>query len=194
MIALAALLLQSAALVLENDFVRVSKDAASCAKANPSICGDRVIVALSDVELRVGEAARKLRRGDAAVVSASEPYTPPASGSFFEVVIKPNHPHATATREIIPPAKNTIRFDGPRYVVFEEHLAVGDTRPRHSHSERVVIQLNKTRLEQKPDDGPMVVREIEPDRAAFNAPVIHTAKNVGARPLRGIVIEFKPAR
>ena len=194
MIVLATLLLQSAAPVLENDFVRVSRDAASCARANTALCGDRVIVALTDVEVRVGPSAKQLHRGDVAVVRANESYAPPASGSFFEVVIKPNHPRATATREIIPPAKNTIRFDRPRYVVFEEHLAVGDTRPRHSHSERVVIQLNQTRLEQKPDDGPMVVREIEPDRAAFNSPVIHTAKNVGERPLRGIVIEFKPAR
>jgi hypothetical protein len=31
-----------------------------------------------------------------------------------------------------------------------------------------------------------------PDRAAFNPPVIHTAKNIGDAPLRGIVIEFKP--
>jgi hypothetical protein len=36
--------------------------------------------------------------------------------------------------------------------------------------------------------------EVVPDRVAFNPPVIHTAKNVGDMPLRGIVIEFKPER
>jgi hypothetical protein len=30
------------------------------------------------------------------------------------------------------------------------------------------------------------------DQAAFNQPVIHVVKNVGDKPLRGIVIELKP--
>jgi hypothetical protein len=36
-----------------------------------------------------------------------------------------------------------------------------------------------------------VVRDIEPDRPSFNAPVVHTSKNVGDKALRGIVIELK---
>ena len=107
------------------------------------------------------------------------------------MTIKPNHPPVESPREIIPPEKNAIRYDGERFFIFEEKLAVGDTRLRHSHSQRVVIQLNQTRLQQWPEGEPEIVREIAPDRAAFNPPVIHTVKNVGDAPLRGIVIEFK---
>jgi len=96
--------------------------------------------------------------------------------------------------EIIPPEKNAIRYDGERFFIFEERLAPGDTRPRHSHSQRVVMQLNRTRLQQWPEGAPEVFVDVVPDRAAFNPPMIHTVKNVGAAPLRGIVIEFKPER
>ncbi len=191
---LAALLLQTPAPALENDYVRVMRDATSCASSEPAECGDRVIVALSDIELRSGRSRRKMKRGDIAVFKQRESYKTPSAGSYFEVNIKPNHPPVQSPPEIIPPEKNAIRYDGKRFFIFEERLAVGDTRARHSHSQRVVMQLNRTRLQQWPDGQPEIFVDIVPDRAAFNPPVIHTAKNVGAAPLRGIVIEFKPER
>ena len=84
--------------------------------------------------------------------------------------------------------------DAECFFVFEERLEPGDTRARHSHSQRVVVQLNKTRLQQWPDGKAELVRDIVPDGVAFNAPVIHVVRNVGDLPLRGIVIELKPER
>lgn len=191
MFALAFWLLQSQAVVLENDYVRVTRDAAPCASATAPACGDRVIVALGDVELRSGSSTRKLTRGDIAVFPAGESYQPPTGGTFLEVTLKVNHPPVVLPGENIPPEKNAVRYDGKRLFIFEERLAVGDTRPRHSHRPRVVIQLNRTRLQQWPDGEPEIIREIEPDRVTFNPPVIHRVKNVGELPLRGIVIELK---
>jgi hypothetical protein len=187
-------LLQTPTPALENDYVRVMRDAAPCASSSVPGCGDRVIVALGDVELRSGKSQRKMTRGDIAVFKPDESYDAPTGGPFFEVNIRPNHPPVQSPREIIPPEKNAIRYDGERFFIFEEKLAVGDTRARHSHSQRVVMQLNRTRLQQWPDGQPEIFVDIVPDRAAFNPPVIHTAKNVGDAPLRGIVIEFKPER
>lgn len=194
MLLLVALLLQSPTTALENEYLRVTQDGAPCASAATPGCGDRVIVALGEIELRVGNSRRKLTRGDIAVFKPGESYTPPTGGAFFEVAFKPNHPPVKSPRELIPPEKNAIRYDGERFFIFEERLAVGDTRARHSHSQRVVIQLNRTRLQQWPEGEPELIREIVPDRAGFNPPVIHTVKNVGDLPLRGIVIEFKPER
>jgi signal peptidase I len=191
---LAILLLQSHAAALENEYARVTRDAAPCASATTPGCGDRVIVALGEIELRSGKSRRKMTRGDIAVFKPGESYEPPTGGAFFEVVIKPNHPPVESPREIIPPEKNAMRYDGERFFIFEERLDPGDTRSRHSHSQRVVVQLNRTRLQQWPDGEQVITREIIPDRAAFNPPVIHTVKNVGDAPLRGIVIEFKPER
>lgn len=188
------LLIQAPVPALENDYVRVMRDAAPCAKANVEGCGDRVIVALGDVELQAGKSKRKMIRGDIAVFSHDESYHPPAGGSYFEVNIKPYHPPVQSPSEIIPPEKNSIRYEGERFFIFEEKLAVGDTRARHSHSQRVVMQLNRTRLQQWPDGQPEIFVDIVPDRVTFNPPVIHIAKNVGDAPLRGIVIEFKPER
>lgn len=192
MLVLAVWLVQAQAVVLENDYVRVTRDGAPCASATVPGCGDRVIVALSDVELRSGSARQKLTRGDIAVFTAGESYQPPTGGVFLEVAFMINHPPVESPAELIPPDKNATLYDGQRFFVFEERLGVGDTRARHSHSQRVVIQLNRTRLQQRPEGESEIVRDIVPDRVTFNPPVIHTVKNVGDLPLRGIVIEFKP--
>jgi len=190
-LALTLWLLQSQAVILENEFVRVTRNAAPCAQGVAPACGDRVIVALSDIELKVASASRKLPRGGIAVFAAGEAHAVPTGGSYVEVAVKPDHPPVISLSENIPPAKNAVLHDSPRLFIFEERLAVGDTRARHSHRQRVVIQLNRTRLQQWPEGQQEIVREIVPDTAAFNAAVIHTVKNVGDLPLRGIVIELK---
>lgn len=177
--------------VLENDYVRVTRGATQCATAHAPECGDRVIVALGEIELASDGARRTMARGDIAVFGWGESYEPPNGGSFFEVLIRKHHPAGQSPGDRIPPEKNAIRYDGKDFFVFEERLAPGDTRARHSHSQRVVIQLNRARLQQWPDGEPSKFVETLPDRPSFNPPVIHTVRNVGDTPLRGIVIEFK---
>jgi len=189
---LVMLVLQTQAAALDNDYVRVTRAGAPCASAAAG-CGERIIVALGDVELRSGDRPRRLRRGEIAVFARGESYAVAAGGPYFEVNIKPGHPPADGPAEVLPPDKNTILHDGQRFFVFEERLAVGDTRARHSHGQRVVIQLNRTRLQQWPEGQDEMIRDIEPDRAGFNLPVIHIVKNVGDLALRGIVIEFRKA-
>jgi hypothetical protein len=188
---LAIWLVQSDAIALENEYVRVSRNQAPCASAATPGCRDRIIVALEAIELRSAGSRRKMTRGDVAVFKPGESYEPPTGGAYFEVAIKPDHPPVQSPRERIPPEKNAIRYEGQGFFIFEERLEPGDTRARHSHSQRVVIQLNRTRLQQWPDGAPEVMRDIVPDLAGFNPPVIHKVKNVGEAPLRGIVIEFK---
>jgi len=188
---LLAAALTAANLTLDNDYVQVSRNAAPCASSAPE-CGDRVIVALGDTELASGDWRRRMTRGDIAVFAPGESYAVADGGEFFEITIKPKHPPVQSPDEILNPDKNALRYDGERFFVFEEKLAPGDTRARHSHSQRVVIQLNQTRLQQWLDEGPPFFVETVPDRANFSPPVIHVVKNVGDVPLRGIVIEFKP--
>jgi hypothetical protein len=192
-VASAAAAAQPDSVVLDNPYARVSKNAAPCAKAGTPGCDDRIVVAMGPAELSAEGKTRTMGRGDIAVFTSTQSYAPPTGGPYFEVVLKANHPPVQSPREIIPPEKNSIRHDGKTFFVFEERLERGDTRSRHSHSQRVVIQLNKTRLHYTFDNEPEAVRDITPDGAGFNPPVIHTVKNVGELPLRGIVIEFKPA-
>ena len=191
-ILLAVLMLQPQAAALDNEYVRVTRDAAPCASAAAPDCKDRVIVALGQIDLRSGKSRRQLSRGDIAVFKAGESYDPTSGGPFFEVAFKPFHPPVLSPNEIIPPEKNAIRYKGDHFFIFEERLAPGDTRARHSHSQRVVMQLNRTRLQQWPEGQAEILVDIVPDRATFNPPVIHKVKNVGDAPLRGIVIEFMP--
>lgn len=177
--------------VLENDYVRVTRDATPCALAHGPEYADRVIVALGEFELASDGARRTMARGDIAVFGPGQSYDLPDGGSLFEVSIKGNHPPVQSPGELIAAEKNAIRYDGKDFFVFEEKLSPGDTRARHSHSQRVVIQLNRARLQQWPDGEPSKFVETLPDRPTFSPPVIHTVKNVGDTPLRGIVIEFK---
>ncbi|HEY7758798.1 MAG TPA: hypothetical protein VIA64_05215 [Burkholderiales bacterium] len=193
-VSLALCLLPAPAFAIDNAWVRVSRDAAPCAAAAAPDCGFRVLVALADLELRAGAALHRLVRGDIAVFGPGQDYAAPAAGSYFEVAIKPGHPPALSPAELIAAEKNAPLYDGEEFFVFEERLAPGDTRARHSHSQRVVIQLNRARLQQWPDGAPELFVETVPERPSFSPPVIHTVKNVGDVPLRGIVIEFKPGR
>lgn len=192
-LAILAAVLQTEAPVLDNAYARVTRNAAPCASAKaPGCATDRIIVALANVDVNSIAGTKRLQRGQIAVFGADESYVQPVAGAYFEVVLKADRPKVLGPKETIPPAKNTIVHDSRRFFIFEEALEPGDTRPRHSHNQRVVIQLNATKLQQWPDGEPELVREIIPEQPAFNEPVIHVVKNVGAKPLRGIVIELKP--
>ena len=188
-----ASLLQADAPALENAYVRVTRNGAPCASATaPGCATDRIIVALSAVDVNSINGTKRLMRGDTLVFGAKDSYVQPVAGAYFEVVLKADRPRVQSPKEIIAPEKNSILHDAPRFVIFEERLQPGDIRGRHSHSQRVVLQLNATRLQQWPEGEPEVLRETRVDQAAFNEAVIHVVKNVGDQPLRGIVIEFKP--
>src|SRR6185436_7717263 len=113
-------LLQPQSPALENEYVRVMRDSAPCASAKAPGCGDRVIVALGEIQLPVGKSTRKMTRGEIAVFKLGESYQPPTGGPFFEVNIKPNHPPVQSPPEMIPPEKNAIRYDGKTFFIFEE--------------------------------------------------------------------------
>ncbi len=178
--------------VLDNAYVRVSRDEVSCPVPNAPNCGHRVIVAIADTSVGSSTGERELKRGDISVLLDDEPMQAPSRPGYFEVVIKRQHPPPGRPKETIPAEKNALRYDGACFFVFEERLEPGDTRARHSHSHRVVIQLNRAILRQWPDGMPEIVVETVPDKPIFNPPVVHTAKNIGDVPLLGVIIEFKP--
>jgi hypothetical protein len=192
-LAFVGLVIQADAPALENAYVKVTRNGAPCASAKtPGCAADRIIVALGQIDVNSVNGTRRLERGGIAVFGPADSYVAPVAGAYFEVVLKAARPAVQSPKEIIPPEKNSIVHDGERFFVFEERLQPGDTRARHSHSQRVVIQLNATKLQQWPEGEAEVLRDMRVDQAAFNEPVIHVVKNVGDRPLRGIVIEFKP--
>jgi hypothetical protein len=192
LILLPAIPAMAAEVVLENDYVRVTRAEAPCASAAPPECSDRVVVALDNIELSSGGLRHAMARGDVAVFGPTQSYEVAKGDLFFEVSVKSTHPPAQSPGVTIPPEKNAMRHDGKDFFVFEEKLEPGDTRARHSHSQRVVIQLNRARLEQWPDGEPSKIVETVPERPGFGAPVIHRVKNIGNTALRGIIIEFKP--
>src|SRR5579872_5450143 len=122
-----------AAPVLDNAFVRVSRDSAPCAAAGPS-CGDRVLIALGSLEID----GTKMSRGDVKVFKAGQAYPLPQRGEYLEVAIKPGHPKVTPPAAGTPPAPgNKVLYEGSDFVVFQEEMNPGEVSSRHSHNQRV---------------------------------------------------------
>ena len=173
--------------LLENGYVTVFKNSAPCAAAAAS-CGDRVLVALSPVEIN----GRKMERGDVQVFKTGEGYTVPKNGGYIEVIIKPGHPRGIAPDAGAPPPPgNKVLYDASDYTVFAERMEVGEYSAPHSHNVRLAIFLNKTQVQQW-TDGKSEVRELLPDVVMFRPAVVHASKDVGAVPISNILIEFKP--
>jgi hypothetical protein len=187
---LAALLLfqtTQPAPLLENDFVRVFRNTAPCATGAAS-CGDRIVLALGSIEL----GGQKMERGDPEVFKTGERYSPPKSGEYLEVAIKPAHPKVMSPAANTPPAPgNKVLYDGKDFTIFEEKMEPGEMSKAHSHNQRLAIFLNKTQVQQW-TDGKSETRELVPDLVTFRPAVVHTSKDVGAVPIRNILIEFKP--
>jgi hypothetical protein len=177
---------------LENDYVRVSRNAAPCAKAAAGTCEDRVILAMADLTLTTDGKARQMKRAEVAVFSAGQSYTLPSGAAYFEIAIKPGHPAVKAPAERIAAPKNLPLYKGKTFFIYEEILPVGETRTRHSHAQRVEIRINT---------GPMLRQQVwrdggvvhtEPGIVNWREPVIHIVHNIGDMPLRNFILEFIP--
>ena len=173
--------------LLENDFVRVFKNSAPCAAAATS-CGERVFVALGSVEVN----GQKMERGDIKVFKTGERYSPPKSGQFLEVAIKAKHPKVMPPAPGTPPPPgNKVLYDGNDFTVFAEKMQPGEYAAPHSHNQRLAIFLNDTMVQQW-TDGKEETRELIPDVVTWRPAVVHASKDVGAVPIRNLLIEFKP--
>jgi hypothetical protein len=173
--------------LLDNEFVRVFKNSAPCAAAAAS-CGDRVVVALGPLELD----GHKMVRGDIKGFKAGQRYSPPTSGNFLEISIKPTHPKVLPPASGTPPAPhNKVLYDAQDITVFEEKMQPGEYDPPHSHNVRLAIFLNDTMVEQW-TDGKDETRELIPDVVTWRPAVVHASKDVGKLPIHNLLIEFKP--
>lgn len=177
---------------LENEYVRVARNSAPCARAAAGTCEDRVILAMTELTLAADGKGRPMKRGEVAVFSAGQSYSLPASAAYFEIAVKPGHPAVRAPAERIAAPKNLPLYKGKTFFIYEEILPVGETRSRHSHAQRVEIRINS---------GPMLRQQVwrdggvvhtEPGIVNWREPVIHIVHNVGDMPLRNFILEFIP--
>lgn len=146
------------------------------------------MVALGAVEVN----GQKMERGDIKVFNADERYSPPSSGDYLEVAIKPSHPKVLPLGAGTPPPPgNEILYDGKDFTVFAERMQPGEYSAPHSHNLRVAIFLNDTQVQQW-TDGKVETRELVPDTVMWRRAVVHASKDVGTAPIRNILIEFKP--
>ena len=180
------------ATALEKDYVLVSRNIAPCAVLSEGKCEDRVILAMGDLTLASAGKKRAMKRAEIAVFGAKQSYEIAVGSPFFEIAIKPRHPPVRAPAERIAAPANLAQHQGKTFFIYEEILPVGQTRPRHSHAQRVEIRLNHGPMlrQQVWRDGKMV--ETEPVIVNWREPVIHVVHNIGDLPLRNFILEFIP--
>jgi len=197
-IALATLLLfqvAAPAALPDNEFVRVTRDAAPCAGGAASsgptdaACGgDRILIALSAISVSGGT----LQRGDVKIFPKGERYAPPASGEYLEVAVKPNHPRSVLPPKPAPRSPNLhVLYENNDFIVFHESMQPGELGPEHSHYQRLTVTLATTKVEQW-TDGKEVVRDLTADTVGFGPALTHTSKALGPGVLSNLSIEFKP--
>ena len=180
-------------IVLENDFVRVIKNATTRGASDAGIFGKRIIVALSKLKYKTGNRIRTINRGDVFVLLPTQSIRI-KKGEYFEVAFKKIHPEPKGPEQWLEPQKNTIVYEDDLFRVFEERLAAGDTRALHSHAQRVVVRLNRVQLTDPrinpigvPGEGIQV-----PNTVKFAESMVHVVKNLSTdTPLFNIIIEFK---
>jgi len=177
---------------LDNDYVRVSRNAAPCAKASPGTCEDRVVLAMGDIDLSTGDKVRPMTRGEVAVFHATQSYSVAAGTAYFEIAIKPTRPAIRGPVDQIAAPKNVPLYSGKTFLIYEEVLPVGETRLRHSHAQRVEIRINTGPMLRHQVWRDSIVVHTDPVIVAWREPVIHTVQNVGDAPLRNFILEFIP--
>lgn len=180
-------------IVLENDFVRVMKNASIKTAADAAIFGKRIVIVLTPLEYKSTAGIKIVERGEIIVFKSEESYSI-EKGDYFEVAFKKNHPEPKGPEEWLEPLKNKIVYEDDLFRVFEERLAPGDTRELHSHSQRIVVRLNKVQLTDprfKPNGAPGEGIQV-PNTVKFAEPMVHVVKNLSTdTPLFNIIIEFK---
>ena len=170
----------------ENDFFKVSKNTAT------SKSGTRVVVALSELKIKMDQASTKIERGQIHVYK-NDDIAKLSKGEYFEVLVKANHPKLIPPESWMEPQKNTILYEDDQIRVFEERLEPGDTRKLHSHAQRIVVRLNEVKMtdprfeESKVPGAGLQI----PNTAKYAESVVHETKNLSQIPLFNIVIEYK---
>jgi hypothetical protein len=135
---------------------------------------------------------QKMERGAVKVFKTGERYSPPKSGDFLEVAIKPAHPKVMPpSAGTPPPPGNKILYDGKDFTVFAETMQPGEYASPHSHNVRLAIFLNDTMVQQW-TYGKEETRELLPDVVMWRPAVVHASKDVGKLPISNLLIEFKP--
>lgn len=177
---------------IDNEYVLVMFNSSKCGKAQTPGFGTRLIVALADLKVAGSNGNKNLKRGEIAVFHEKDSYKLPA-GEYFEVAFKKDHPPYKGPDEWLEPVKNKVVYEDDQFRVFEEVLAPGDTRPLHSHSQRVVVKLNPARLTDPRfnEDGSKKGSLQVPNSVKFAEPIVHVVQNISEVPLFNIVIELK---
>lgn len=180
-------------IALDNDYVRVMKNATVKSGSDATLFEKRILVALTPLDCKSIAGIKTLKRGEIIVLKSDESYSI-QKGDYFEIAFKQIHPEPKGPEKWLEPLKNKIIYDDELFRVFEERLAPGDTRELHSHSQRIVVRLNKVQLTDprfKPNGAPGEGIQI-PNTVKFAEPMVHVVKNLSAdTPLFNIIIEFK---
>lgn len=180
-------------IALENDYVRVMKNATVKTATDGALFGKRIIVALTPLKCKSTAGVKKLERGEILVFNPEDSYSI-QKGDYFEVAFKRIHPEPKGPEVWLEPQKNKMVYEDDLFRVFEERLAPGDTRELHSHSQRLVVRLNKVQLTDprfKPNGAPGEGIQV-PNTVKFAEPMVHVVKNLSTdTPLFNIIIEFK---
>jgi quercetin dioxygenase-like cupin family protein len=89
------------------------------------------------------------------------------------------------------PTHHKVEFENDQVRVVRYRLAPGDQTANHSHPAGVNIYLTDANVKSTTADGKSTNVQAKAGDAAWRPPLTHVAKNLGDKPLEGILVEPK---
>ncbi len=89
------------------------------------------------------------------------------------------------------PTHHWVEFENDQVRVLRYKIAPGDQTARHSHPALVNVFLTDVNARNTTDDGKTTDVKAKAGDAAWRGPLTHVSKNVGDKPLEGILVEPK---
>lgn len=87
------------------------------------------------------------------------------------------------------PAHHKVEFENDQVRVVRYKLAPGEESARHHHPDSVVIFLTGGSIQNTPDEGKATRSQPAAGDTLWRPAVMHVTKNVGDKPIEGILVE-----
>jgi len=92
------------------------------------------------------------------------------------------------------PAHHKVEFENDQVRVVQYKIAPGEQTARHHHPDSIIVPLTGGSVQNTTDDGKTTVTQANAGDAFWRPALTHVSKNVGDKPIEGILVEPKNPR
>jgi beta-alanine degradation protein BauB len=91
----------------------------------------------------------------------------------------------------VDPAHYKVLLENASVRVLSINYPVGSTSKMHQHPDAIAVMLGNAKVKFATPDGKSVEQEMGNETATYTPAGVHNPTNIGAGPIKGILVEFK---